>query len=189
MTITFPYIWWQRSVFCLIAAIILLIQPRLSIAQEQQVPEYHLKAVFLYNLVNFVAWPEERYEQEGAFEIAILGDDPFGSILDQTVAGEQWHGKPIRLERHTSLADLQDHRCDILFISSSAIDQWPDILTFLDNGPTLTVADSQNFIASGGMINLMQEENRIVLEINRKAASRAGLFVSSKLLRLARVVN
>lgn len=189
MNNTLLHAWWRWRIFCLLAATILLIQPRFSIAQEQQVPEYHLKAVFLYNLVNFVDWPAERHEQEQAFEIAILGDDPFGSVLDQTVAGEQWHGKPIRLERYASIADLQDHRCDILFISSSAIGQWEELLKFIGNAPTLTVADSQNFIASGGMVNLMQEGNRIVLEINRKATSRAGLFVSSKLLRLARVVN
>lgn len=181
--------WWRPSLLCLVAAIILLGQPVFSSAQEKQVPEYHLKAVFLYNLVNFISWPEERREEERAFVITILGNDPFGPILDQTVSGERWHGRPIHIIRYANIADLENHRCDVLFVSSGVIDQLPEIRRILGHAPILTVADSKSFTTSGGMVNLVQERSRIVLEINLQATSSAGLFVSSKLLRLARLVN
>ncbi|HRX89155.1 MAG TPA: YfiR family protein [Steroidobacteraceae bacterium] len=41
----------------------------------------------------------------------------------------------------------------------------------------------------GGMVTLLQESNRVGLEINLRAARRAGLEISAPLLQLATVVN
>lgn len=38
------------------------------------------------------------------------------------------------------------------------------------------------------MVNFYPEENRVRFEINREAAARAGLAISSQLLKLARIV-
>lgn len=181
--------WWQRSFLLIIAVLIAVGQSTFSMAHHKQVPEYHLKAVFLYNLVNFVSWPEERLTEERPFKIGVLGNVPFGLVLKKTVVDEQWYGKPIHVEQLAGLSDVRYHQCDLLFISSRAMYQWPEVKSILDDAPVLTVADSPSFTASGGMINLAQEGKRVVIEINRQAVSNGGLFISSKLLRLARIVN
>ncbi|HET6899288.1 MAG TPA: YfiR family protein, partial [Vicinamibacteria bacterium] len=48
--------------------------------------EYEVKAAFLYNFARFVEWPPDTFHDgETPFVIAVLGHDPFGSVLDDTV--------------------------------------------------------------------------------------------------------
>src|SRR5258708_6944483 len=51
--------------------------------------EYDLKAAFLFNFVQFVEWPPEAFPAtDSPIIIGILGEDPFGTSLDQIVANE-----------------------------------------------------------------------------------------------------
>ena len=51
--------------------------------------------------------------------------------------------------------------------------------------PVLTVADTAGFLDHGGIINFVLEGSKVRFEINQEAAERAGIKISSKLLRLA----
>jgi hypothetical protein len=56
--------------------------------RAQSSREYDLKAVFLYNFATFVEWPESVRPPAGQpIIIGILGRDPFGTVLDEVVAG------------------------------------------------------------------------------------------------------
>jgi hypothetical protein len=54
--------------------------------------------------------------------------------------------------------------------------------------PTLTVGDAEGFAQHGGMINFTRRGARLGFAINRGAVSRAGLSLSSQLLKLAELV-
>ena len=56
-------------------------------AQKPEPKEYEVKAVYLYNFGRFVQWPDTAAKDE-SFAVCILGSDPFGAILDSTVANE-----------------------------------------------------------------------------------------------------
>ena len=58
----------------------------------------------------------------------------------------------------------------------------------IKDGPVLTVGEVEGFAEQGGMVNLLAGPNRIVMEINREVANRAGLSVSSQLLKLAKLI-
>src|SRR5687767_10679979 len=47
--------------------------------------EYEVKAAYLYNFGRFVTWPPDSSDGE-AFSICVLGRDPFGRVLDTTLA-------------------------------------------------------------------------------------------------------
>src|SRR5436190_132708 len=71
-------------------------------AQEPKHPEYEVKAAYLYNFGNFVEWPAKSTESMGdAFTICVLGQDPFGPVLDATVVGETIGGKKVVAKRLT----------------------------------------------------------------------------------------
>ena len=55
--------------------------------------------------------------------------------------------------------------------------------------PVLSVAEYDRFAHVGGMIAFEMHQGKISFEISRSAASRGGLKVSSKLLRLASAVR
>lgn len=150
--------------------------------------EYQVKAVFLFNFAHFVEWPPEAFDDPGApFVIGILGMDPFGTALEEAVAGEMIHGRRFVVERYATLAELKDSH--ILFIDRSARDELGRALEMVQARPTLTVADFESDDPREVVIRLMDENRRIRLRINVDAARTARLTISSKLLRPAQVVG
>jgi hypothetical protein len=59
----------------------------------------------------------------------------------------------------------------------------------LRGASVLTVGDHDDFATTGGVIHFTRENYRVRFEINVRAAERAGLRISSKLLQLARIVG
>ncbi len=130
--------------------------------------------------------PEDvRVSAEG--RIGILGDDPFGPFLDETVRGERVGARPIQVRRYHRIADIEE--CNILFISRSENERVPEILSALKHRPVLTVSDGDGFASQGGIIQFFTDKNRIRIRINLDAAEAANLTISSKLLRVAEVVR
>ena len=150
--------------------------------------EYQLKAVFLFNFAQFVEWPAEAFpEPKAPLIIGVLGDDPFGTYLDETVHGEKVNDRPLSIQRYRRIDDIKT--CHILFISRSEANQLEPIFASLKGRHVLTVSDFSGFAQSGGMIRFVTEKNKIRLRINLEAAKTAELTISSKLLRPAEIVT
>jgi hypothetical protein len=159
-----------------------------TLPQHKESPEYHVKAVFLYNIVQFVEWPKDSVPNETSpIIIGILGIDPFGSFLDDTVLGEDVNGHPLIIERYASVHDIKN--CHILFIHSEMVPKLPTILKKLKGKGILTVGDAVNFAKQGGMVRFFTQENKIKIRINLKAVKEENITISSKLLRLAEIVD
>lgn len=145
--------------------------------------EYDVKAAFLYNFTKFVEWPAGAFADEKAsLRLCVLGENPFGGSL-QTLAEEEVAGHRLTVVRSESLSSPEG--CHVLFISRSERERLPRILNDVRNAPVLTVADSPGFLEQGGAINFVLDRSKVRFEINRRAAERSGLKISSKLLQLA----
>ena len=149
----------------------------------QSASEYELKAAFLYKFAGFVEWPSPA---AGPLCIGIVGEDPFGAMLERVVKGKSINGRSFLIRRSKAARDLWD--CQILFISSSEKSRFKSILDSLA-GPILTVGDTPGFCEDGGTINLEVVDDRVRLRINPDAAEKARLRLSSKLLSLAIIVH
>jgi hypothetical protein len=161
--------------------------PALSFAQSYA-GEQQIKAVFLLNFSQFVAWPAEAFPTpDSPLVLGILGRDPFGRALDEAVTGERSGSHPLEVRRYRTPAEIQG--CHILFISDSETPRLKQILPALQNRSILTVSNARDFAHYGGMIRFLTENNRIRLRINLAAARAAGLTLSSKLLRPAEIVG
>ena len=157
-------------------------------AAGAEVAEYQLRAVFLFNFTHFVEWPAAALSTPNQpFVICILGEDPFGTRLDEAVRGEQINQHPLSVRRLQSAGDADG--CQILYIARSEAIHLPDILAALDHRSLLTVADMDGGAERGVMIELATEHSRIRLRINVEAARAAGLTISSNLLRPAEIVG
>jgi hypothetical protein len=149
--------------------------------------EYQLKAVFLFNFLQFVDWPTDAFEDaHSPFHVCILGGDPFGHDLDEVMSGEQLENRPILVERHADVADTT--HCHLVFIAEDSATRRQRSLAALQSKPILTVGDADDFAARGGIIELDVANNRIKLLVNLQAASDAQLRLSSKLLRKSQIV-
>lgn len=150
--------------------------------------EYQLKAVFLFNFAQFAEWPAAAHPASGSpIIIGVLGDDPFGALLDETVRGESVGGHPLVARRYRRAEDID--ACHILFISRSETARLDRIVARLKDRAILTVSDTEDAARRGAMICFFTENKRIRLQINLESARAAGLVLSSKLLRPAEIVT
>ena len=164
-----------------------------SRALSQDLNEYTVKAAYLYNFAKFIQWPEKAFGTKlTAFAIGILGNDPFGDLLEQAVDGKMVNGRSITIKRFDGFDDSKTapiRKCQILFICYSEKDRLPEILSALQGAPVLTVSEIERFPAQGGMILFDQEGNRITLAINPGPAAKAGLSLSAQLMQVSKIYN
>lgn len=157
-------------------------------AQRPKPDEYQVKAAYLYNFGRFVKWPAGIAAGKGdSFAVCVLGQDPFGSTLDSTLAGEALDGKPVVIRRIAKPQDTVD--CRILFVSSTEEHHLKEILAAIDQVGVLTVSDIPGFSRRGGIIQFVAEGERVRFEINLASAESARLVLSSELLKVATAVR
>jgi YfiR/HmsC-like len=176
------------ALFAVSALLSLLISPMTAssaMAAQTGAQEYQVKAVFLFNFTQFVGWPSASEDAQTPIVIGILGDDPFGSYLDDTVRGEKVGDRPLIVRRYRHLEDVDD--CQILFISRSEAIHFEQIAARLKDRSILTVSDADQSGKRGGIVRFVTEKDRVKLHISVNSAKDAGLTISSKLLRVAEI--
>jgi len=157
-------------------------------AQAEISKEYQVKAVFLFNFAQFVTWPTNAFpDAQTPLTVGVLGDDPFADFLDETVRGEKVGGHPLAIRHYQRVEDIQS--CQILFVSRSESRRIKRILEDLKGRNILTVGDIEGFLKNGGAIRFVTEANKIHFRVNLEAAKSANLIISSKMLRLAEIVE
>ncbi len=150
--------------------------------------EYKLKAVFLYNFAQFVEWPAPAFREPTApLIIGVLGDDPFGSYLDDLVRGEKIGDHPLLVHRYNHGEECSG--CHIVFICRSEARELEKILARLKGRSLLTVSDVDTFTRQGGMVRFVTENGKVRLRINVEAAKAGELTISSKLLRPGTIIT
>lgn len=147
------------------------------------VPEYDMKAAFLYNFASFTEWPEPIV---GNFNLCIFGNDPIGPSLD-ALEGKLLQGAHLTVVRIT--ADTQARQCHLLYLSDPEHSNTRHMLNGLAELPILTVTGESNQEGPGAMISMTLENRKLTFEVNYEAARRARLSLSSKMLRLAQRVH
>lgn len=150
--------------------------------------EYEVKAAFLYNFAKFVEWPADGHRgPPDGFVITILGDDPFGTIIDEALQGKTVDSRKVVVRRARRAEDVESSQ--ILFICDSEGDELSRVLKRVEGAAILTVGEMDRFAERGGVIRFRMDKSRVRLEINPSAAERARLRISSELLKLARIVG
>ena len=167
------------------AILVLVLNTSSGAGADAPPSEYRIKAAFIYHFSQFVDWPQNTFAApDSPFIIGVLGENPFGADLEQTIHGKSMGTHPL-VVRFLGSSDEAATQCKMLFISSSMQKQFPRIMAGLAASGTLTVGESDKFNESGGMIQFVMEGTKIRFRINEDAAQQAGLKISAKLLSLA----
>jgi len=155
---------------------------------EDKCVEHQVKAVLLYKFTSFIDWPESVIEDLWQpFVIGFLGQSPIVSIFIQKFSGQNIKGKKLIIQSFESVDQV--NACHMIFVHHQYSHEIPSLMKKVKNLSTLIISESDRLIQQGGMINFVIENNTICFEINPSAAKDAGLTISSKLLRLAKIVN
>lgn len=157
------------------------------IAKSAPIPEYEMKAAYLYNLAIFTNWPANKVNSttDNSVRICVLGNDSFGESLSH-LSRSRNTGMKIKL---SYLSDAKEADfCQMLFIDQSEMKNSGSVLKLLENKSILTVTDNEEMFHKGLMVGIFLNANRLVFDINNGLANDAGITISSKLLKMARHV-
>jgi hypothetical protein len=155
-----------------------------AMAADTSSVEYRIKAAYIFNFAKFVSWPSAAFASADApIVIGIVGKDPFGSELDQTIAGKTIERHLLQVKRLNETDPVDG--CHILFISEPERKRLPEIFEKASQLSILTVGEMDDFTDIGGMIRFFKFENNIRFEVDLKPVEAAGLKISSKLLQVA----
>ncbi len=156
-------------------------------AFEQRPSEYQVKAVFLLNFINFIDWPaDSSFQSDPAINVCVIGDDPFGDAID-AIRNETAKGKKM-VVRFRAISEVP-RGCQVVFIPAAENNHVGRIIRSIREPGVLTVADSEEGVRQGAIIGFFIEQKKVRFAVNIEAARRAGLKISAKLLKLARIVK
>lgn len=160
-----------------------VIAPKANAQSEDQI-----MAAFLFNFARYVEWPKNAFDDNSSpVEICILGADGFADIVSRTVSGKSVDTRSVAVRSIPTLGPSGG--CHILFIGRDSSASDADAVGALRGQSVFTVADREGFASAGGIANFFRAESRVRFEINPTAATKVGLKISSRLLRLAKVVE
>jgi hypothetical protein len=165
----------------------LLPVPNSLYAQSASAPEYSVKAAFLYNFAKFVDWPGGSLpENSSVLNLCVMENSPLGMAVE-SVQGNTVKGRKIVVNYINKPRDTSS--CQIIFVGSSDKKHMRTLLNSVSGKNVLTVGELEGFAKRGGIINFIIVDNKVSFEINVDAAKRAGLTISSQLLKLAEIVR
>lgn len=149
-------------------------------------PEYQIKAVYLYKFIQFVRWPEDAPPAD-TITIGILGKDPFGDAFVEVDGKEiKSLGKTLvvqRLGAFKKSAELD--KCNLLYIHVSEKENLKEIFRSLSGKKVLLFSDMDGFLEAGGMIRFVKEGEKIRWEMNKKTIDVAGIKLNAQIFQLA----
>jgi len=149
--------------------------------------EHEVKAAFIHNFTKFIDWPPEAFEEENSpLRIGILGTGPIDNSL-MNLNGKKVRERLLEVSRVKNLNEVSQYH--IIFVNPSEKRRMQSILSILKGTGILTIGDTAGFAGQCGIINFYLKSGKVRFEINIEASHRENLQISSKLLRLARIVN
>jgi len=167
----------QRGRALMVAALHLAVLAGPRDLHAEPIPEYELKAAYLYNFMNYTTWPE----LPNLLRLCVLGPDNFGGALEK-LSARTVQGKPIHIASLNSPA--QARGCQLLFVTEREAGNMDTIERLLGDAPTLVVTDTPTTPAAA--IQLALQNGRLVFDVDLARLRRSGLMVSAKVLSLAR---
>ncbi len=150
--------------------------------------EYKVKAAFLYHFVQFTEWPTHTFpEVNSRIRVCVYGENVFEGFLEKTLESRSVKGRQFDVIQDVTAGEIQ--HCHLVFVNRN-VDLTPKaVQRTLEESRALLVGESEAFLDSGGMIQFYQAGTKIRFAINPDALERNGIRLSSKLLRLAKIVG
>lgn len=161
---------------CLIA----LIQPSAGLADDGA----EIKASFIMQIAKFVEWPEGAFEAEASpIRVGVLGTSSIYNSLRTELRGAQANGRGFEL-RYLDSVDKASG-VHIIVVTAEGRKSVRQTARALRGMPVLSFGPSFQFAESGGIFGIEIYHGKVAFEVNNRAAKRAELRISSRVLKLA----
>jgi hypothetical protein len=162
--------------------------PRNAAGATESEQPYRIKAAFLFNFASLVKWPDDSFsDPKSPFVICHFGGSQTRTLFDSAYSGRMVNGHPVEVRHLSDVGDVLG--CHIFMITAERSEQAGGFINAASGKSILTIGETDNFARDGGVIGFYNDGSKIRFEINLDAAKRAKLRISSRLLRLARLVS
>lgn len=146
-----------------------------------------LKAAFIYNFAKFTSWPESAWSlTTSPLNLCTVGQDDVVNELEK-LEGKTIQQRSVGVQKLTRQQSRDN--CQLLYIATSENKYYKNQLQSVQSKPVLTVSELPKFAQSGGIIEFQHIKGSTKFVINIAAARKSNLEISSRLLRLADVIN
>lgn len=167
-----------------LALLLFLCLPRLVAGEDRPRASLpRVEAAFLRNFAHYIAWPPSAFADDHApWRICILGNDPFGRVLDDTLLGRVEQGRTFAVIRAETLSEAAP--CQIIYVAYRTSEGRRAVLAELKRRPVLTVGDAPEFLQEGGVIRFHVSDH-VEFGVNLDQARAASLHVQTRMLEVA----
>lgn len=168
----------------LVATLLLLTLPPYAKGQgSTKLDARQVEVAFLSNFARYITWPANTFEDDHSpWQVCILGNDPFGNILEKTLTGRIEQGREFSISRISGI--LQSQQCQIMYIGYKLSVSRRAALAKLQNLPVLTVSNAPDFLQEGGIIQFEVGEY-VKFSVNLDQARAASLAIQTKVLEVS----
>ena len=159
---------------------IVIFSVQIALGQYEQESAF---AVLTLNFVRFTNWPDQSMTE---MNICVYGNNIVQesfALIDNKIANK----KTVNIVLLSRLKNLD--QCQTLYISELNKYTLDQLFLEIKNLPILTVSGQEDFVKAGGMVEIRNVEGKIRFFINLKHVERAGLKMSSRLLKLAQIIE
>lgn len=138
----------------------------------------HLRAAYLFNFLKFVELPHPAAD---SIRVCFIGARGVRDSLAASAADKKIGSRALTTAELPIYGNWSG--CDMVYLD--AAEDVRTAMTYATGNDALSVSEAAEFTERGGTIRLYTEDNRLRFAINVAHARRAGLKISSDLLRLA----
>ena len=177
---------FRRTVIGLLMFMLLLSAGGPAFAAPEE--EYAIKAAFVLNFAKFTQWPDDSFtDMPDTFSLCVVGGKPLEAGF-RTIEGKGVGDRSLQIHFIPETGNFD--RCNMLFVGGD-MDRTALLRIFasVKENPVLTIGEMQDFAKLGGVINFVSKEGRLRFEVNRETSLKQKVKISSRLLKLAIIVN
>lgn len=144
-----------------------------------------IRASVIEKIARFIEWPAF---DSARFTLCAVEDTALLPALTGYYETATLAGKPVTLTTFKKRA-APPLPCQAIYLGEKDVDALDAILQATRNQPVLLVAEKEDAVSLGIHVDFFTAEDRLHLEVNRKALETSGFKVSYHLLKVARVVE
>jgi hypothetical protein len=148
--------------------------------------EATVKAAYILNFAKLVDWPTSAFNSGPTLIVGVLGRDPVGDEMARILPGATANGRKIEVRRVSAGNTAALRSCHLVFIPES--ERGESVVAAVRGNPVLVIGESENFLQQGGALSFVKVDGTVKFEANTKGATRNGVTLSARLLRIAQTV-
>ena len=142
-----------------------------------------MKSATVLSFVRHSEWLGDS--QTGPITIGVAGRPAMISTLRRALDGKTVNNRAIRIVDAKAAADLRSYQ--VLYVATDNNNEVRQTLASLGASHALTIGEADRFLDYGGAVKLLIVDGHMSFEVSSAALDRAGVSISSKLLRYGQV--